>query len=196
VVLVVTPGPAVLYVVARSIDQGRGAGLASALGIQAGNFVHAAAAVVGISAVVASSATAFMVVKYLGAAYLIYLGVKTLLTRPEPSALAPAPPRSLRRIFVQGMIVEVLNPKTALFFLAFLPQFVDPARGSVALQTLILGAMLAIVGLVSDSAYALIAGTAGGFLRRGTLFPRVQRYVSGGVYLSLGATTALMGSRE
>ncbi|MDQ3412569.1 MAG: LysE family translocator [Chloroflexota bacterium] len=195
--LVATPGPSVLYVVARSMDQGRGAGIASAFGIQAGTLVHVVAAVIGISALVASSATAFAVVKYLGAAYLIYMGIRTLTRKIDVAAeMTPRTPQPPRRIFFQGLVVEALNPKTVLFFLAFLPQFVDPARGSVATQTLILGALLAMIGLLSDTMYALIAGTAGALLHRNKLFARTQRYVSGGVYLGLGATTALMGSRD
>lgn len=194
--LVVTPGPAVLYIVTRSIDQGRGAGVASALGIEAGSLVHVVAAAIGISALVASSATAFAVVKYLGAAYLIYMGVRVLISRPEIETRVVRAPRSLLRIFWQGIAVQVLNPKTALFVLAFLPQFVDPGRGSVITQTVIFGVLMAVIGLFSDLVYAMIAGAAGGFLRRSTVFPRIQRYVSGGVYIGLGATTALMGSRE
>jgi threonine/homoserine/homoserine lactone efflux protein len=194
--MVVTPGPSVLYVVARSIDQGRGAGFASALGIEAGTLIHVGAAVIGLSALLASSATAFMVVKYLGAAYLIYLGLRTLLVPPQAVSASTPAPRSLRRTFVQGMVVEALNPKTALFFLAFLPQFIDPDRGSVTSQAFVLGAVVAIIGLVSDSMYALIAGTIGGFLRRNAVFPRVQRLISGGVYLGLGATAALTGTRD
>ncbi len=194
--MVVTPGPSVLYVVARSIDQGRGAGFASAIGIQAGTLIHVGAAVIGLSAILASSATAFMVVKYLGAAYLIYLGLRTLLVPPQAVSASTPAPRSLRRTFVQGMVVEALNPKTALFFLAFLPQFIDSDRGSVSSQAFVLGAVVAIIGLVSDSMYALIAGTIGGFLRRNAVFPRVQRLISGGVYLGLGATAALTGTRD
>jgi threonine/homoserine/homoserine lactone efflux protein len=193
-VLIVTPGPAVLYVVARSISQGRGAGFASVLGVGTGNLLHVVAAVVGVSALVASSATAFAVVKYLGAAYLIYLGVRTLVTRSHAEMVVIQPSRSLPRTFLQGMIVAVLNPKTALFFLAFLPQFVDPARGSPTLQTLVLGVMLVTIGLLSDSIYVLIAGAAGNLLRRSAIFPRLQRLFSGTVYLGLGVTTALTGS--
>jgi threonine/homoserine/homoserine lactone efflux protein len=193
-VLIVTPGPAVLYVVARSISQGRGAGFASVLGVGTGNLLHVVAAVVGVSALVASSATAFAVVTYLGAAYLIYLGVRTLATRSHAEAVVIQPSRSLPRTFLQGTIVAVLNPKTALFFLAFLPQFVDPARGSPTLQTLVLGVILVTIGLLSDSIYVLIAGAAGNLLRRSAIFPRIQRVFSGSVYLGLGITTALTGS--
>ena len=191
--LLLVPGPAVLYIVARGIDQGRGAALASALGISVGNLVHIAAAALGLSAILASSATAFAVVKYLGAAYLIVLGVRTLLSREASRPDVGRAPRSIRRIFTQGVVVQVLNPKVALFFLAFLPQFVDPARGSVTAQTLLFGGLLAGMGMCTDGAYALLAGTAGGWLRGHAGFLRTQRYVAGSVYLGLGATTALAG---
>lgn len=196
VAIAVVPGPSVLYIVTRSVDQGRRAGFASALGVEAGSLVHVAAAVIGISALVASSAAAFSVVKYVGAAYLVYLGIRMLASRSHAVAVEPRSPRSLHRTFLQGMVVQVLNPKAALFFLAFLPQFVDPGRGSVALQTLFLGTLLTAIGLLSDSTYVLIAAAAGDRLRRSPIFPRVQRFVSGGVYLGLGATTALTGSRD
>ena len=192
--LLLVPGPAVLYIVARGIDQGRGAALASVLGISAGSLVHVAAAALGLSVILASSATAFAVVKYLGAGYLIVLGVRTLLSREASRPVVGRAPRSLRRIFTQGVVVQVLNPKIALFFLAFLPQFVDPARGSVTAQTLLFGGLLAGMGMCTDGAYALLAGTAGGWLRGHAGFLRTQRYVAGSVYLGLGATTALAGA--
>jgi len=193
VVLLLTPGPAVLYIVARSVDQGRRAGLVSVLGIEAGNSVHVLAAAFGLSALLASSALAFSAVKYLGAAYLIFLGVRKLLS-PEtviPVAAGPAPSR--RRIFWQGVLVTVLNPKTALFFLAFLPQFVDSSRGSIAPQLLILGGLVVVMGTVSDSLYALTAGTLGNWLKTTPRFWRAERYLVGSVYLGLGLTAALAG---
>jgi threonine/homoserine/homoserine lactone efflux protein len=192
--LIVVPGPAVLYIVARGVDQGRRAGVVSALGIAAGSTVHVAAATVGISALVVSSARAFELVKYAGAAYLVFLGVRRLLTRDEASDEAPeqAP---LRSVFAQGVIVNVLNPKTALFFLAFLPQFVDPEAGSVALQTLVLGTTFAVLALASDSLYGLAAGSLGGALRRSAAFLRVQRYVSGSIFVGLGLATAVSGAK-
>ena len=192
--LIVVPGPAVLYIVARSVDQGRRAGVVSALGIAVGGLVHVVAATVGLSALVVSSARAFEIVKYAGAAYLVLLGLRRLLTREEPAGdgrdRAP-----LRRIFGQGVVVNVLNPKTALFFLAFLPQFVDPDAGSVALQTATLGAIFVVLALASDSLYGLAAGTLGGALRRSTGFLRVQRWVSGSVFVGLGLATAVSGSK-
>ncbi len=195
--LLVVPGPAVLYIVTRSIDQGRTAGFVSVAGIHVGSLVHVAGAALGLSAILASSAVAFSVVKYAGAAYLIALGLRKILGREErePEA-AEASPRSLRRIFGQGVVVNVLNPKTALFFLAFLPQFVDTGRGAVWLQMIVLGLTFIALGLCSDGTYALIAARAGGWLRSSARFRRVQRYVSGGIYLSLGAVAALSGSRS
>lgn len=195
--LLVVPGPAVLYIVTRSIDQGRTAGFVSLLGIHVGSLVHVAAAAVGISALLASSALAFSAVKYAGAAYLIVLGVRKLVAKDEPSEDGIDPPRaSLRRIFVQGIVVNVLNPKTALFFLAFLPQFVDPARGPVWVQMVVLGMTFIALGICSDGTYALVASRAGRWLRSSARFRRAQRYVSGGVYVSLGAAAALSGGRS
>jgi threonine/homoserine/homoserine lactone efflux protein len=195
--LLVVPGPAVLYIVTRSIDQGRTAGFVSVAGIHAGSLVHVAAAALGLSAILASSALAFSIVKYAGAAYLIVLGLRKLLSSEDAEeAVEHEPPRSLRRIFVQGAVVNVLNPKTALFFLAFLPQFVDVDGGSVGLQMVVLGLTFIALGICSDGAYALVAARAGGWLRSSLRFRRVQRYVSGGIYLSLGAAAALSGSRS
>lgn len=192
--LLLVPGPAVLYIVARGIDQGRGAALVSAFGVQAGSLVHVAAAALGLSALLVSSAVAFSVVKFLGAAYLIVLGVRTLLSRDTGGPIAVGRVRSLRRVWVQAMVVQVLNPKVALFFLAFLPQFVDPDRGSVAGQTLLFGGLLVALGTCTDGLYALLAGSAGTLLRGRAGVLRAQRYVAGTVYLGLGAATALAGS--
>ena len=191
--LLVVPGPAVLYIVARGIDQGRTAALVSALGVQAGSLVHVVAAALGLSALLVSSAVAFSVVKYLGAAYLLFLGVRTLLSRGAENPSAVGQTRSLRRVFAQAMVVQVLNPKVAIFFFVFLPQFVDPERGSVAAQTLLFGGLLTALGICTDGLYALLAGTAGGVLRRRGGVLRAQRYVAGTVYLGLGAATALAG---
>ncbi len=192
--LLVIPGPAVTYIVMRSVDQGRTAGLVSILGIHTGSVVHVAAAVLGLSAILASSATAFTVVKLAGAAYLIAIGVRRLLT-PEPPPEADRVKSPLRRVYVQGFVVNLLNPKTALFFLAFLPQFIDPARGAVPLQVAILGLLFIGLGLLSDGTYALVASAAGRWLRASVGFRRVQRYVSGTVYVGLGVTAALTGGR-
>ena len=199
VTLLVIPGPAVLYIVTRSVDQGRSAGLASVCGVHVGTLVHVAAAALGLSALLVSSATAYDTVRWLGAAYLVWLGIRRLLAREEdlPAAAGPYTRRlGLRRIFAQGVVVNVLNPKTALFFLAFLPQFVDTSRGSVPLQVVVLGVAFMLLGLLSDGAYAMAASTGAGWLRRRPGVARASRLVSGGVLISLGVTTALAGSRS
>lgn len=190
-ILLLTPGPAVLYIIARSMDQGRLAGLVSVLSIETGNSVHVLAATLGLSAILMSSALAFTVVKYLGAAYLIYLGIRRLLTRDQDHEIARVQPQSLRRIYSQGVLVAILNPKTALFFLAFLPQFVDPSAGSVTLQLLTLGGLFVLMAIMTDSMYALLASAAGGWLKRNRSFLSAERYVVGSVYIGLGVTTAL-----
>jgi threonine/homoserine/homoserine lactone efflux protein len=187
----------VLYIVTRSIHQGRGAGLASVLGIHVGTLFHLTAATVGLSAIIVSSATAFTVVKLLGAVYLVVVGIRTLLGRADAAATDPQrPPRRRRRDFAEGVVVNVLNPKTALFFLAFLPQFVDPDSGHATLQILELGLLFMWLGLITDSLWALAAGTAGETLRRSRRWAGVQRYVSGSVFVGLGLVTALTGSHR
>lgn len=194
-ILLAIPGPAVLYIVGRSIGQGRNAGLVSALGIGVGTLIHTAAAAVGLSALLVSSATAFSVVKYLGAGYLVYLGVQRLRTKESLAAASDtaAPRVTLARVFSQGIVVNVLNPKTALFFFAFLPQFIDPARGHVATQILSLGVLFAFMGTTSDSLWALFSGSVAGWLRNNQRWMRNERYVSGGILISLGVATALAG---
>lgn len=187
--LVLVPGPNHLYIAARGIAQGRAAGLASAFGVETGTLVHIAAAAAGLSYVVARSATLFNVIKWAGVAYLIYLGVRTLTGGQELTAQRTTP-QPLRAIFLEGVIVNVLNPKVILFFLAFLPQFVDPAAGSVPLQIALLGGTLLILGLISDMIYAAGAGALGRRLRDRS---SVLRYFSGIVYLGLGVATALSG---
>lgn len=193
--LTLTPGPGVLYIVTRSAEGGRSAGLASALGIGAGGLVHVAFAVVGLSALFASSVTAFAIVKWAGVAYLVLLGLSRLLGAEDEEPTASEGHRNLRSVFWQGMLVDVLNPKVALFFFAFLPQFVDPAGGPVWAQVLLLGLTFALVGLCTDGLYALLSGTLAGWLRRrGAGFGGHGRRLSGGVYLALGAATAVSGS--
>jgi threonine/homoserine/homoserine lactone efflux protein len=189
------PGPSVFYIVTRSLAQGRRAGVMSMLGVQAGGLVHVAAAAFGVSAVIASSATAFTIVKYAGAAYLIALGLRRLLFASSADDAEPEPrgPASSSRLFTQGVIVNVLNPKTALFFLAFLPQFVEPAAGPVALQMLVLGMLLVGLGVVSDGTYALVAARAGGKLRETAAARRMLDRLSGGVFVGLGLVAALAG---
>ncbi len=195
--LLLVPGPAVFYVIARGIEGGRPAGLVSCLGIEAGTLLHAAFAAVGLSAILVSSAAAFSVVKWLGVAYLIYLGIGRFLARDEESSAVTVEKEPLSRVFSQGVVVNVLNPKTALFFLAFLPQFVDPSRGAVTTQIALLGITFVVLALCTDGLYALLTGSAADWLRRrneSPRFRRLQRYVSGGVFIALGAATAVSGS--
>lgn len=189
-VLVASPGPAVLFLVARTLEGGRARGMASLFGIALGELVHVAAAIVGISALIASSSAAFAILKYGGAAYLTWLGFRHIVARtkraPEVRAVA-----TTSRTFAQGFVVSVLNPKVALFFLSFLPQFVEPGRGPVAIQTAVLGVTYLVIAMSSDSIYVL--GTSA---LRHRLDPRWQshraiRWVSGGVLVGLGISTAL-----
>lgn len=194
--LLLTPGPAVFYIVARSVDQGRAAGLISVLGIELGNLVHVLAATLGLSALVMSSALAFSVVKDVGAVYLVYLGLRALFGREAMAQPSELRRLSFGRVFRQGILVAVLNPKTALFFLAFLPQFVDPAQGSVTAQLFCLGCLFVLMGTVTDGLYALLADSAGQRLKRVALFQRAERYVIASVYIGLGASAALAGGRH
>ena len=184
--LLLVPGPAVLYIVAQSAEHGRVAGLVSVAGVHLGTLAHVAAAAVGLSALIVSSAVAFGVVKFAGAAYLVYLGIRRLLSR-DPGELLPARDQPLSRLFTQGAVVNVLTPKTAVFFLAFLPQFVDPER-TVWTQVVILGLTFVALGVLSDGAYALAAGTLGGWLRARR---NALRYASGSVFVGLGVSAAL-----
>ncbi len=193
--LLVTPGPAVLFIVARSIEQGRGAGIVSTLGIGAGTLVHVAAAALGVSALLVSSALAFDVLKYVGAAYLIYLGIRRFADAGRGADRAELRREPLRRLFYQGMVVNLLNPKAAMFFFAFLPQFVDVERGGVARQVLGLGLLFVMLAIVTDSLWALLAGTLGQWLRERHGLLRAQRYVAGSVLVALGIATAVSGSR-
>jgi len=191
--LLLLPGPAVLYIVTRSVAQGRRAGIASVLGIELGGLCHAVAAAFGLSAILVASSLAFSVVKYAGAAYLVYLGIRTLLSRAEDAGAEPNAPRSHAELFRKGFLVAILNPKTALFFYAFLPQFVDPSRGSPVLQILALGGIFVLMATCTDSLYALLASGAGRWVAARPGFPRVQRYVSAGIYMALGAAAAFTG---
>ena len=195
-VLLITPGPAVLYIIARSVDKGRRAGLVSVCAIEVGNFMHVIAATLGLSALLLSSALAFTTVKFLGAGYLIYLGLRKIFTRETIQTTNKSRPQSLRQIFSQGVVVATLNPKTALFFVAFLPQFVDPSQGSAAGQMLFLGCIFVMLAVISDSIYALLADTIGQWLKGSRLVMRAERYVVGSVYIGLGVTAALADARQ
>jgi threonine/homoserine/homoserine lactone efflux protein len=188
--LLVIPGPAVLYIVGRSIDQGRAAGLASVLGVTTGTLIQIGLATVGLSSLVLASAIAFDVVKYAGAAYLLFLGVRRLLSRDHASLQRSREPRTLRRLYTQGVIVNTLNPKTALFIFALLPQFVEVDKGRVWLQVLALGLTLCVLGLLSDGLYAFVAGTVADRLRNSRAMARIERWVGGSVLVGLGVAAA------
>ncbi len=209
-VLLVVPGPAILYLVAESVDRGRRSGVAASAGLTAGNMVHVAAASAGLSALLATSALAFSVLKYAGAGYLIYLGVKqiadrrrTALERRDAEELSsatggePVPARTRGwHSFRRGILVNILNPKIAVFFLAFFPQFVDPARGSASLQILTLGLMFVAMTLMVNVAYAIAAGTVAELLRRRSAgrmnaLAAIGGYLPGVTYVALGVTAAL-----
>lgn len=197
IVFLLVPGPAVLYIVSRSVGHGRAAGLVSAMGITTGTLFHIAAATLGLSALLVSSVLAFQSVKFLGAAYLVYLGIRVLRSGDAQwIGGANSGEGRLRRIFGQGVLVNLLNPKTALFFLAFLPQFVDPARGHAGIQIFELGVLFALMGWCSDSMWALAAGTVAQRLRESASLRRMQRTVSGGVLIALGLASAFSGTRS
>jgi threonine/homoserine/homoserine lactone efflux protein len=189
--LVAIPGPAVIYIVTRGVVHGRRGGLVSMFGVEAGNYVEVLAATVGLAAIVASSATAFTVVKYIGAVYLIWLGIRAFREGVGAVAESAAPERSERRLFWEGFAVGALNPKLAIFLLAFLPQFIDPQVGPVWLQTLVLGTIFSLCAVIGDTLFALAAGTAGTRLRRWLATPGRLSWAAGAIYVGLGLTAAL-----
>jgi threonine/homoserine/homoserine lactone efflux protein len=196
-VLLVIPGPSLFYIITRSVDQGRKAGLASTLGIATGTLGHVMAATAGLSALLVTSSIAYAFVKYAGAAYLIYMGIKKYCERPTfEDKVSDVERLPLRRIYAHGVLVQVMNPKTAVFFFAFLPQFVSPARGNESMQFLALGMLFSVLAFLSDSIWALAAGSAAGSLRYNQAFIRNHHYISGTVYLGLGLATAITGSRH
>ncbi len=188
----ITPGPDVLYIVARAVSQGRTAGFVSALGIGAGGLVHISAAVAGVSTLMMRLPAAYEGVRWLGAAYLVYLGARALFQKKAPAAeLKTFDRQDLRRVFWQGFLTNALNPKVALFFVAFLPQFVDPARGSAPLQFLLLGLIFNVNGTIVNLAYAALASSAGGWLRRHLGSRGVLDRLAGAVFIALGIRLAL-----
>jgi threonine/homoserine/homoserine lactone efflux protein len=195
-IVLLIPGPGVLYIVTRSLSQGRRAGLVSVLGLSAGALVHVVAATAGLSAILLASATAFGAVKALGAGYLIYLGVRTILSSSAAAPDQAGDPRSASRLFRDGVIVSVLNPKIAVFFLAFLPQFVDEGRGPVAQQILALGLLYVTLALITDGAYAFLAGSVRHWIDARFMQGPLPRYASGAVYIGLGVSTAVSGKRQ
>lgn len=193
-VLLVTPGPAVLFIVARSLEKGWRAGIVSALGLSAGGIVHVVAAVVGLSALLAKSALAFSVIKYLGATYLLYLGIRALLQAANDAGTAPERRGRAANLFAQGLLVNLFNPKAALFVLAFIPQFVDPNAGDPVLQTLVLGGLFVALGVVTDLAYVLLASTSGRILAGAANRSAPLKKLSGFTYIGLGVYAALSGT--
>lgn len=192
--LLVIPGPAVIYILNRSVADGREVGLAAVAGLELGNLVHVLAASVGLSAVLATSATAFNVVKWLGAGYLIFVGIRTLLVRPAAiEGLSGS--MSRRRSFLQGIVVNTLNPKVALFFVSYLPQFIDSDQGAAWSQALVLGVIFVAIGCITDASYALMASALRTVLVNGRSLPFVQRYVAGSVFIGLGLLATRASSR-
>jgi len=191
--LFVIPGPAVLYIITRSLAGGRKAGLVSVAGIHAGSLVHIGAAIAGLSALLATSAVAFGAVKWAGAAFLIYLGVRTFLNRSGPvEQLAAIEPAPLRTVFRQGFVVNALNPKTAIFFLAFVPQFVDSSRGTTS-QILILSTLFIALGVISDGLYATVFGSVGQRLTRTDWWRTGRWAVPATMYIGLGLVAGFAG---
>ena len=196
-VLAITPGPGIFYVLTRSLKGGRAEGVASSLGNALGGLVHVLAAALGLSAILMASATAFTIVKLSGAAYLVYLGIRTLLSRSDEHHAPATSDRPTRNsdAFYQGIMAEILNPKTALFLLAFLPQFVNP-QGSVVLQIVLLGCISVSLNTAADLVVAGFAGTVGRWLRESARLRRGQRILSGGALIGLGAYVALAGEKR
>ncbi|MCB1385727.1 MAG: LysE family translocator [Nitratireductor sp.] len=185
------PGPATLLTVARATGSGTKVGIATGAGVAAGDLIHTFMAVVGLSAVIATSAVLFSFIKYAGAAYLIYLGICAFLERSETRLADATPSISAARAFRQAIVTELLNPKTALFFLAFLPQFVEPENGSLALQLTAFGVIFVLLGLFSTVVFAVCAGGLGNFLRRNPAVVKWQGRAVGSVYCALGVRLAL-----
>jgi threonine/homoserine/homoserine lactone efflux protein len=185
------PGPAVLLTLARSASSGPRAGIATGLGIATGDLAHTAMAVFGLSAILAASALLFTIIKYAGAAYLIYLGIRAICEKTEIGSLFQTPRISIAQAYRQAVVAELLNPKSALFFLAFLPQFVHPGNGAVPMQLAFLGFLFVLLGVASSTAYALAGGSISHFLRRNAFVARWQGKVVGGIYCALGIRLAL-----
>jgi threonine/homoserine/homoserine lactone efflux protein len=195
IILLVIPGPSVLFVVARGIDRGFRAAVFSSVGLAVGDMFQLLCAAVGLSTLLASSIALFTTVKYAGAAYLIFLGLQRILEKDtaaiEDSPASSPAERSRRTLIVQGFSVNALNPKTALFFLALLPQFVNPGRGPAWLQILVLGAAFVVLGLMTNTIYGRMGEKLGSLARRSVRFRKATRYVGGGTLVALGATAAL-----
>jgi threonine/homoserine/homoserine lactone efflux protein len=193
-VLAVTPGPGVAYIVARSIAQGRRSGLASVLGVALGNFGNATGAALGLGALFAVSSTAFMLVKYAGAAYLIYLGVQALRAGRRPEAAGVGQAQAVH-VLRDGFLVALLNPKTALFFAAFLPQFMTPEAATIP-QAVLLGGLFVLIAMCTDAVYALAAASVAPLLQRAGGGLYLGRFATGGAFIGLGVFAAIGGPRQ
>lgn len=192
-VLAVTPGPGVFYIVTRSLAQGRRSGLASVAGVALGNLGNAIGASIGLAALFAVSSLAFSIVKYAGAAYLVYLGIQVLRELPSRLPAKVPEPARLGRIFRDGFIVALLNPKTTVFFAAFLPQFMGAE--ATPLQSVALGALFVAIAAMTDTLYAIAAGVVAPALARAQELRRFGRYLSGSAFIGLGIFTAFAGAR-
>jgi len=193
-ILAVTPGPGVLFILARSLTQGRRFGLASVAGVALGNLGNALGAALGLAALFAVSSLAFALAKYAGAAYLIYLGIQAIRSGAGRDAAVTLEPRSLRRIFRDGFLVALLNPKTTVFFAAFLPQFMDAGAPHMA-QSVTLGALFVLIASVSDTIYALAASAIAPRIARSGRLRGAGRYLAGGTFIGLGVLTALSSAK-
>lgn len=196
VLLAITPGPDMLYIATRSVAQGRQAGVVSALGVHSGILIHTVAAALGLSAIVATSTYAFKVIQFAGAAYLVYLGIKTILSKNETLEIKGTERAKLYDVFYQGLVTNLLNPKVVIFFLAFLPQFVDPSRGDIALQLLLLGVIMVVLTLPIDVGVGLLGGALGKWFRARASAQAFGRWLTGSVFIGLGVGTALYGDRK
>ncbi len=187
--LAVTPGPGIFYVLARSLAGGRREGILSSFGTFVGGLFHVLAAALGVSAILAASAVAFHTVKYAGAAYLVWLGIRVIRTRNAEMAVSASQPS--QGAFRQGILTEVLNPKTALFFLSFIPQFVAPERSHVFLQFVVLGVLCVLLNTAADLLVVVLAAPLERKLKNSARFRRGQRTASGLGMITLGAYVAL-----
>lgn len=194
-ILAITPGPGVFYIVTRSLMQGKRCGLASVAGVAVGNLANGIGAALGLAALFAISSVAFSIVKYAGALYLIYLGVRTICSRPMKVPFANNEPQSLSHIFRDGFFVALLNPKTTVFFGAFLPQFMSP-QASPVVQSVMLASIFVAIAAVTDTVYALTAGTVAPALTRARGIRLFGRYLTGSIFIGLGVFTALVGTRN
>ncbi|KJS87690.1 MAG: RhtB family transporter [Peptococcaceae bacterium BICA1-8] len=194
-ILLITPGPSIIYIMTQSIEQGRSAGIIAVLGIELGSFIHVIAATFGISALLMASATAFNIIKFIGAGYLIYLGICKLIKQEMLEGNDnEIKNNKLSVVFYKAILVNLLNPKTALFFLAFLPQFIDVSKGSTSAQIMFLGLVFIMLAILTDTSFALLAGSIGKWLKRKTSYLKAQRYITGSIYIALGVATAFTGS--